>query len=98
MHGCQFVGQEGLGGRVDVVLKPRVAHPIHPIPKNKKDVLRGRCEDAHPVEDVKPCGYSGLIHGFTLSTTTDSNNQYPVCGSVLDMRYVACGERPLKNK
>ena len=41
---------------------------------------------------------SGLIHGFTLSTTTHSNTQHPVCGQVVDMRYVASGERPLKNK
>ena len=39
----------------------------------------------------------GLIHGFTLSTTTDSNNRR-IIFQVLDMRYVACGKRPLKNK
>ena len=46
------------------------------IPETKKVVLGGRCEDAHPVDDVKLCGHRGLIHGFTLSTTTDSTSCY----------------------
>ena len=40
--------------------------------------------------------HSGLIHGFTLSTTTHSNNQLPpkfVAWTVLDMRYVAMRQK-----
>ena len=67
MHGCEFVGEEGLGGSV-VVLAYEGCSSIHPIPKTNKSFSG---EDARTQ-------YSGLIHGFTLSTTTNSNE---VCGS-----------------
>ena len=39
-------------------------------------------------ETIKTLGSSGLIHGFTLSTTTHSNNQPPDPSSI---GYEVCG-------
>lgn len=36
MYGCEFVGEEGLGGSVVVSAQKGIAHPIHPTPKTKK--------------------------------------------------------------
>jgi hypothetical protein len=54
----------------------RVAHPFHPIPKTNKSFSGEDARTHISVDDVKPCGHSGLIHGFNLSTTTDSTSCY----------------------
>ena len=79
------------GGRVDVVADKGLLIPFHP---SSSATTLIKCPLVGTETD-KPDAFSGLIHGFNLSTTPG------ITESVLDNQpfdMELSGERPLKNK
>ena len=56
-----------------------VAHQVHALKTWFDSNVRNQVATKYAVshQRLKTKGHSGLIHGFTLSTTTHSNAQHP---------------------